>query len=351
MNGVIRPAASLTVRELGPDDKARWDAFVEERPEASFFHRAGWKTVLEKGLGHRAPFLMAERGGVVEGVLPLGHVRSLLFGRSLVSTPFCVYGGACAETAAARAALEEEARRRAREQGVDFLELRHRQSRHADWPAKRDLYATFRKEIDPDPQANYDRIRRKQRAEIRKGIANGLYTEVDPDVERFFPVFAESQRNLGTPVFPKRYFRTLKEVFGEDCEVQCILHEGRAVSAVVSFYFRDEVLPYHGGGIAAARDLRAGDFMYWELMRRSAERGVGVFDFGRSKVDTGAYHFKRHWGFEPEALHYEYHLVRAREVPDLSPANPKYRAFIAGWKRLPLGVSRVVGPWLARSLG
>ena len=344
-------SSRLTVRQLAPGDEARWDAFVERCPEATFFHRAGWKTVLERGLGHRAPFLLAERGGELAGVLPLGHIRSLLFGSSLVSTPFCVYGGAAADSEEARSALEAEAIRLAEAKGVGALELRHRQERHADWPAKRELYATFRKAIDPDPEANYNRIRRKQRAEIRKGIAAGLYGEIDPDVERFYPVFAESVRNLGTPVFPKRYFRTLKAVFGDACEILTILQDGRPVATVMSFYFRDEVLPYHGGGTHEARTLRANDFMYHELMRRAAGDGVGVFDFGRSKVGTGSYDFKRHWGFEPEPLHYEYRLVRAAEVPDLSPANPKYQAFIAAWKRLPVGVSRLVGPWLARSLG
>jgi FemAB-related protein (PEP-CTERM system-associated) len=344
-------ATGLTVRQLAPGDEARWDAFVERCPEATFFHRAGWKAVLEQGLGHRAPFLLAERGGEVAGVLPLGHIRSLLFGSSLVSTPFCVYGGAAADSDEARVALEAEAVRLAEAKGVGALELRHRQQHHPDWPAKRELYVTFRKAIDPDPEVNYNNIRRKQRAEIRKGIAAGLYGEIDDGVERFYPVFAESVRNLGTPVFPKRYFRTLKSVFGDDCEILTILQDGRPVAAVMSFYFRNEVLPYHGGGTAEARALRANDFMYHELMRRSAKGGVGIFDFGRSKVDTGSFDFKRHWGFEPEPLHYEYRLVRAGQVPDLSPANPKYRAFIAAWKRLPLGVSRVVGPWLARSLG
>jgi FemAB-related protein (PEP-CTERM system-associated) len=341
----------LTVRQLAPGDEPRWDAFVERSPDATFFHRAGWKRVLERGLGHDAPFLLAERAGEVAGVLPLGHIRSLLFGRSLVSTPFCVYGGAVADSDEAREALEGEAVRMAERRRVDALELRHRQAQHPDWPAKRDLYVTFRKAIDPDPEANYNRIRRKQRAEIRKGIGHGLYGEIDADVDRFYPVFAESVRNLGTPVFPKRYFQTLKAVFGDDCEILTILQGGRPVSAVMSFYFRDEVLPYHGGGTHEARGLRANDFMYWELMRRSAEGGVAVFDYGRSKVNTGSYDFKRHWGFEPEPLHYEYHLVRAAQVPDLSPNNPKYQAFIAAWKRLPVGVSRLVGPWLARSLG
>ncbi len=120
---------------------------------------------------------------------------------------------------------------------------------------------------------------------------------------------------------------------------------------MLSFYFRDEVLPYYGGGTERAREHFANDFMYWQLMCRAAERGVGIFDFGRSKRDSGAYKFKVHWGFEPQPLHYEYFLVRATQMPNLSPNNPRYRLMIATWKRLPLGVTKVLGPPLARYLG
>lgn len=343
--------AAPIVRELGPDDHGRWDAFVEACPEASFFHRAGWQRVLQQGLGHDAPFLYAERDGEIEGVLPLGHVKSLLFGNSLVSTPFCVYGGVAARNETARTALEDEACRRAEALRVDHLELRHREERHPNWPARRDRYVTFRQALDPDPDVNYHRIRRKQRAMIRKGIDKGLEAHVEHDIDRFYDVFAESVRNLGTPVFPKRYFGVLKDVFGDDCEVLCIRHGTDVVAGVMSFYFRDEVLPYHGGGTAAARGLNANDFMYWDLMKRAAEAGVGIFDYGRSKIDTGSYNFKRHWDFTPEPLHYEYHLVRADAIPDLSPANPKYRAFINLWQRLPVPVANRLGPIIARNLG
>jgi FemAB-related protein (PEP-CTERM system-associated) len=185
---------------------------------------------------------------------------------------------------------------------------------------------------------------------VRKGIQAGLVGQVDDGVERFFDAYSESVRNLGTPVLPRRYFALLKEVFGEACEVLTVTREGRTVASVLSFYFRDQVLPYYGGGTAEAREVKGNDFMYWDLMRRAAGRGVRVFDYGRSKVGTGSYDFKRNWGFEPEPLHYAYYLVRAAAVPDVNPLNPKYRVFIHLWRRLPLRVSQVVGPMLARSL-
>jgi len=276
--------------------------------------------------------------------------RSRLFGDALISTPFCVYGGAIGEPLACTA-LEEEACRLAEDLGVDYLELRHLERRHPTWPARDDLYVTFRKALHPDPERNLAAVPRKQRAMIRKGEQAGLHAVEERGVDRFFRVYSESVRNLGTPVFPKRWFRALREVFGEACSVLTVYRGAEPVASVMSFHFRDEVLPYYGGGTRAARALRANDYMYWEVMRRACQRGARVFDYGRSKVGTGSYRFKKHWGFEPQPLHYEYHLVKARRVPDLNPLNPKYRAAAAVWKRLPLPLTRILGPMIARSLG
>ncbi len=138
---------------------------------------------------------------------------------------------------------------------------------------------------------------------------------------------------------------------GKSCDILTVTHDDELVSSVMNFYFRDEVLPYYGGGTPLARRLKGNDFMYWELMRRSCERGLRVFDYGRSKQGTGSWSFKRNWGFEQEPLYYRYYLVKADSVTDISPMNPKYRLFINAWKRLPLPLTRLVGPWLARNLG
>ncbi|RRQ22826.1 FemAB family XrtA/PEP-CTERM system-associated protein [Thiohalobacter thiocyanaticus] len=341
---------SVQIRELDEAGAGRWDAFVQQCPEATFFHRAGWKRVIERTYGHPMIYLYAERDGDIQGVLPLGQLKSLLFGNSLVSTPFCVYGGVAAEDEAVRQALITAAVERAENLRVDFLELRHPRATCTDWPTK-DLYVTFRKPLDPDPEVNLQAIPRKQRAMVRKGIQAGLVSEIDAGVERLYDAYSESVRNLGTPVFPRAFFEHLKREFGDDCEILTVLKDGETVAAVMSFYFRDQVLPYYGGGKASARQLKGNDFMYWELMRRSCERGVRLFDFGRSKQGTGSYSFKKNWGFEPEPLYYEYHLVRATDLPNISPTNPKYKLFIELWSKLPLGLSRSLGPYLAKYLG
>lgn len=341
----------LNIVELQPADFSRWDQFVAACGEATFFHRAGWKTVIERAFGHRTCFLMAESDGRIEGVLPLAEVKSFLFGHSLVSLPFCVYGGVAASTARARSALDEAARQLAEQLKVDHLEYRSIKSIHDHWDHK-DLYVTFKKEIDPDLERNLLAIPRKQRAMVRKGIKAGLKSEIDGNVERLFSAYSDSVHRLGTPVFSKRYFEILFEVFGQDCEVLTITgSDDQLIASVMSFKFRSEVLPYYGGGTVAAREVAGNDFMYWEVMRRACQGGMRTFDYGRSKRGTGSFDFKKNWGFEPQQLGYEYLLVKGKKVPDHNPLNPKYQMFIKLWQKIPLRIANLIGPHIVKGLG
>ena len=342
--------ASPVVRALQRGEEARWDAFVNACPEATFCHRAGWKEVIERAFGHRTWFLYAESGGRIEGVLPLAEVKSMLFGHSLVSLPFCVYGGIAASTAAARQALNLEAQALAARLKVGHLEYRNLEAKQPDWLSK-ELYVTFRKEIFADDDANMKALTSKRRAMVRKGIKVGLRSEIDSGIDRFYDAYAKSVHHLGTPVFSKNYFRILREVFRDDSEIMTITLDGRTISSVMNFYFRDHVLAYYWGGAGEAREVAGNDFMCWEVMRRAGARGMRVFDFGRSKIGTGAYDFKKGWGFEPRPLPYAYQLHRAKSLPDNNPLNPKYQRAIRIWQRLPLQVANFIGPHLVKNLG
>jgi len=342
------------LERLAPEDareNASWDAFVMAHRKATFFHRAGWQRVLRGAFGHESHFLYAHRAGRITGVLPLAHVKSWLFGSSLASLPFAVYGGVVAEDDDSRALLEAEADRLARRLGVADLEYRNLERSHADWPAQ-DRYGTFRKPILPGDEANMLAIPRKQRAMVRKGIGNGLTSQVDDGVDRFFALYADNVHRHGTPAMPRRWFQQLRREFGRDCEVLTVgSADGTPVSSVLSFYFRDEVLPYYAGDAEAARGLAANDFKYWELMRRACSRGLKTFDYGRSKQGTGSFAFKKNWGFEPQPLHYEYRLYKRDSVPQNNPGNAKYKLLIETWRRMPLAVANWLGPFVVRSLG
>ena len=343
--------APIEVRGLASEDAPRWEAFVGRSAQASFFHRLGWREVIEGCFGHRTHYLLAERSGEIAGVLPLAEVKSFLFGHALVSLPFCAVAGIAADDREAASALQGAARRLGEKLGVQHLELRHLQPLDASWP-RQELYACFRKTLLPEVEANLLAIPRKQRAMVRKGIKLGLRSELDAGVERFFALYADNVHRHGTPPLPRRYFAALRKTFGEAAEVLTVVDAaGKPVSSVLSFYFRDEVLPYYAGDCVAARDLAANDFKYWELMRRACERGVRVFDFGRSKQGTGPFDFKKNWGFEAKPMAYEYCLHRRSSIPENNPLNPKYRALIALWRRLPIGVANALGPHLVKSLG
>ena len=351
MNAPLPVAAALTVRFAVDGDGARWDAFVAACPQATFFHRFAWRGVYHSVFKHRTHYLIAERGGVLVGILPLVELRSMLFGHSLCSLPFAVYGGVAAIEPAAVALLHEAAVTLGRELGVQHLELRNREPREPSWP-RQDLYVTFRREIAPEAEANLLAIPRKQRAMVRKGIARQLRTEIDARTDRFFELYADNQHRHGTPPQSRRYFDALRDAFGDDCEIAIVCtQQGKPVSGVLSFYFRDEVLPYYAGDVPEARELAANDFKYWDLMRRACERKLSVFDYGRSKRGTGSFDFKKNWGFEAQPLHYEHHLYQGQAIPQNNPSNRKYQAAIALWRRLPRGAVNTLGPLLARHLG
>lgn len=347
----LSPAVRVVARDYVAADAPRWEAFVDRCPQATFFHKLGWRGIIEEFFRHRTHYLVAERDGKIEGVLPLAEVRSRLFGHALVSLPFAVYGGPAAMNDEATMALVHAAAEMAGRLDVEHLELRNRHAICPDWPAQ-DLYVTFRRALLPDVEANMLAIPRKQRAMVRKGIKNGLVSELDSGVDQFFALYADNMHRHGTPPFSRAYFEKLRAVFGAQCEVLIVKDaQGQAVSGVMSFCFRDEILPYYAGDTAAARDLAANDFKYWELMRRACERGLQTFDYGRSKRGTGSFEFKKNWGFEPEPLHYEFRLRKRDTVPQNNPLNPKFRMLVALWRRLPLPVANALGPHLVRNLG
>lgn len=347
----------MTVRSIdleSPSDRSRWDDFVRAAPRGTAFHLTAWGRAVCAGTGQRLHYLAAESDGEIVGVLPLIHQKSALFGQSLSSSAFAVYGGPIAEGEATNAALDAAAWALATRLGIRILEYRDRERLRPDWPGKTGTYATFRRALVADSEVNLKAIPRKQRAEVRRSLDFGLDVRVACDkraLREHFAVYGESVRNLGTPVFSPRLFRALIEFYGDDADILTVSKDGVPTASVLSLYFRGEVLPYYGGGTAGARPLRANDHMYWMLMEHARERGCTTFDFGRSKVGTGAFAFKKNWGFEPTPLAYEYRLADGAGMPDVNPLNPKYKLMVDGWSRMPLWLANRLGPMLSRGLG
>lgn len=342
----------LEIRQLDSASEPRWGSFVSACPQASFFHKAGWRRVIENSFNQKTYFVYAEENGEIRGILPLVHVKSRLFGNGLISTAFTIGGGVAANDGTARDALDKYAVSLCEQLGASFVEYRSVETVPDGWQRRDDLYANFSREIAATEDDCLKQIPRKQRAVVRKALDADLSWSIDTDVDSFFDLFASSVHRLGTPVQSKRYFINLLSEFGPDsCDVLTIRHAGKPMSSVLSFYFRDTVLPYYTGGAIAARQVGANDLMYWRLMRSACERGYKIFDFGRSKIGTGPYSFKKNWGFEPAPVVHAYHLADGAEMPNTNPANPKYQLLIKAWQRMPLMLANFIGPHIVRGIG
>lgn len=343
----------MQVKRLQPSDKIanqQWDDFVLKSPNGSFFHRAGWQTLINEVFRHPTYYLYIEDDGQVLGVLPLAHINSKLFGNALIALPFAAYGGVVAIDEIVAQRLEEEAVAIGKQLNADHVEFRNTAPRHANWPTQ-DLYVTFIRDIPTVLDEKMLCIPQKRRNMVRKAIKLGLHATHDDAVDEFFPVYAENVRDHGTPALPKSYFVALKQIFDKDCEILTIrASDDTPISAILSFYFRDRVLAYYAGERPSARSTAANDLKYWELMKRAAARGCTIFDLGRSKKGTGSFEFKRLWEFTAHQLHYEYVLLNRDSIPQNNPMNPKYRIFIAIWQHLPLPIANLIGPMLVRNL-
>lgn len=351
MNAPFALVEEVRIADLAqPDEVARIEGFVAEQ-RGTLFHRPAWLRAVERGTGQRARGLLAEKGGAVAGWLPLTEIHSPIFGRMLASSGFAVGGGVLAEREATAEALCRAAEMLAVRLSCLTIELRGGAA-PGDWLHRDDTHCGFVGPLAADDEARLLSIPRKQRAEVRKGLENDLQVTVGAaadDRAAHYAVYAESVRNLGTPVFPRSLFDACLDELGGD--ILTVRHAGKPIASVLSFYHDGAVLPYWGGGTLAARGLRANDRMYFELMRRARERGCDRFDFGRSKTGSGAWSFKKNWGFEPEPLAYASWTAPGEEQRDADPTSARHAARIALWRKLPLPLANRLGPLIARGLG
>ncbi|MCK6446291.1 MAG: FemAB family PEP-CTERM system-associated protein [Planctomycetes bacterium] len=348
---VSASAATLSIRALDAADDAAVEAWVRTSPSASFFHRVGWRRAVERAFGHETRDLVAWSEGRVVGVLPLSRCPGI-FGASLISSPYAVYGGPSGASREIEHALVRAAQRTADQERVKRLELRCFDDLGLDLPAS-DLYATFIQELPDSPEKVLASIPKKARAEARKArerhgltLAEGRWYVAD-----LHQLFLNNKRKLGSPGLPRRWFDELLETFGDDCVVHMVHKDQRPLMAVMSFVWRDTLLAYYAGTADGAdREFSASNFMYMALREWAVARGLRRFDFGRSRKDAGAFSFKEHQGFTPRDLHYRYHLVRDRELPSFTPSNPKTKVLRDAWSKLPPWVNARLSDALARYL-
>ncbi len=345
----VEPSSAVTIAaDLDPRE---WDRYVNVAPDATGYHRTGWRPVFERVFRHRMVNLAALRGDRVVGVLPLVLFRSVVFGRFAVSLPFVNYGGVVADDDAVAQALLDRAVEVARAEGVKHLELRHT-SRRFSQLADKQHKVSMTLALPKTAELLWDALDRKARNQVRKAEKSGL-TERSGGIELldgFYSVFAENMRDLGTPVYPKRFFAAVLEAFPRDTRIFQVLSGDEVIASSVTCAWRQTVEVPWASSLRAHRDKSPNNLLYWAMLRQAAVEGREIFDFGRSTPDEGTFHFKRQWGAVPGPMHWEYWLAGGGTLPDQSPANPKFRAAIAAWQRLPLPVANRLGPAIVRNI-
>jgi FemAB-related protein (PEP-CTERM system-associated) len=330
--------------------KLQWDEYVTRHPSGSICHLTAWKELIERSFNYEARYLFVTEGGTIRGVLPLFLVKNILLGRTLISTPLGVYGGICADDEEADGRLRAAACDMAQQEKVQYLELREQWPVTAQGFLTKDLYVTFDLELPRSREELLKKFPRDTRYMIRKAEKNGLTAVVDnSQLDTFYEIYSRSFANLGTPVFSKKLFKVLLEVMGERCELTTVWQGTKALASVLSFRFRDWILPYFGGSLVEGRPVAANNYMYYEVMGRALEAGVRYFDFGRSKLGSGSYAFKTQWNMRERPLPYQFFLVKGKTMPNFSPANPRFKLAISLWKALPLPVTKILGPVMVRA--
>lgn len=340
-----------TIRLCSETDGPRWDAYVASRPTGSFYHRYGWKAINEHSLGHETHFLIAERGADIVGVLPLVSVRSRLFGKILCSMPFVNYGGPCGDDAAVVTQLLDRARQIADGLTADYAEIR------ALEPLAVDLPATTHKvsmtiALQPDPDTLWNAFTSKHRTAVRRVYKNGLnvaHGRLD-QLPAFYQVLARSWRQHGTPIYRQKYFADILTAFPEETRIFVVYRGSTPVAAAFNGYYRDTVEGMWAGTDGEFRDLQPSYVLYWEMIKHACENGYRQYHLGRSTIDSGGEAFKKKWNADSKQLYWHYYLPGNRPLPQLNVDNPRYRLAIQLWSRLPLGVTTMVGPYLARGI-
>ena len=338
---------SITVRAIEPGDFPAWDEFVTAHPQGSPFHLIAWKKTIEEVFRYRPYYLAAFDGSAIAGALPLFLISNWIAGKALISTPFAVYGGVLASCDESRAALAECAEKLARSLDVQYAELRNADAGQRLGYASVERYVTFRGPISADEEAVLQSIPRKTRRIVRKSLEQPYTVHVQKqDIRIFEDLYSRSLRKLGTPAFPRKHFRALLRNFHGGADIREVWLEGKPVAAVLTFYFRDQALPYYGAADERYNAQAPTTFMYFDLMRWAGQNGYRTFDFGRSKIDSASGQFKSRWGLVETPLPYEMLLVKRTSLPNNSPTNPMFQYPMKIWRKLPLPVTRAIGPRL-----
>ncbi|MGA6826496.1 FemAB family XrtA/PEP-CTERM system-associated protein [Nitrospira sp. NS4] len=328
-----------------------WDEYLSHHEQASFYHLFGWKRVNEASFGHQTFYLAAVDEGRIRGVFPLVSLKSRIFGNILCSLPFVNYGGPCADEAEIEQLLLNEAGAIVERHRFDYLEIRSQRKLGGDLPTS-EHKVSITLTLDKNPDTLWNAFKTGHRNNIRRAYKRGLSVRSGGIelLDTFYDILSESWRNLGTPLYQKEYFECLMKTFPQETRIFVLDHDGVPVSSALNGHFHGVVEGMWLGALPKAREVESSYVLYWEMMKDACERGFQLYHLGRSTVDSGGEAFKKKWNTYPTQLYWQYIVQSGRPIPQLNVGNPKFQLAMSVWRMLPLPLTRVIGPVVAKGI-
>lgn len=331
----------VEICELKKEDEKAWDEYVFNNPSSTFYHQIEWKNVVEKTYGHKPYYLIAKENEKICAVLPLFFMKSIFFGKKLISLPFSPYGGAIGDNSIFEKMLIDRAIKITENTGAEYMELRNNVPKNLKLVSN-SLYVTLILKLNNSPEVVWDGLNNKVRNAIRNSlklpleISNGC-------IDDFYKLYSKNMRELGTPTHSKEFFNTVISEFKDKAEIITVQYKDESISSAILFYFKDTVISGWAASDRKYRSFNSNNLLYWSAIKSACEEGYQFFDFGRSLHGSGTYRFKKPWGAEEHQLHYLYYLNGIKKIPDISQANHERQRFARVWKILPLSLTNTIG--------
>jgi FemAB-related protein (PEP-CTERM system-associated) len=340
----------LELTTLTVDDEHAWNEFIIDAPGATFYHQVGWKNVVKRSYGHSPIYLIAKEKNTIVGVLPLVLLKSLFFGKKLVSVPFGSYGSVVAECREVAKMLITEAKRIVTAKRCKYLELRAIKRNEFGLETVT-TYWTLILKLASESEVVWKKLNKKVRNATRKAMKSGLQFHIGkrylPD---FYKLYLRNMHAFGTPAHSRKFFEQLLSEFPKSTEVALVTHEEQVIASMVLLFFKTTMISGWAASDSNYLYLNPNNLMYWECIKFACEHGYEWFDFGRSIESSGTYTFKKHWGAEPIQLYYQYYLNKIATVPDISQISPERQKFARRWQKLPFWLTTRLGPWIRRNM-
>lgn len=344
---------TIYVKILDSKDYDKWNEYVDSHSDSSIYHLTQWKTLIESCFGHKTFYLYAEdSSGNICGVLPAVNLKSRLFSNNLVSMPFFNYGGGLADSDTIELALNNKLLELADSEKIQYVQLRESKEREQSELAVSTNKVNMILDLPESPELLGKSIGSKRRSQIKRPIREGVshkFGHLDL-LDDFYEVFCLNMRDLGTPVYSKAFFKSILETFPNNSLICVVYWEGKPVSTGFLMHYKERMEIPWASTVRYANRISVNMYLYWQILSHAIEQGFKQFDFGRSTIDAGTYKFKKQWGAEPQQCYWYHWVPEGNELPNLSPSNSKFDLAIKVWQKLPLTITKIIGPPIVKNL-